>query len=106
LSPSAAPSSFCAGGYGTSLKLGLENSMIDSSPDLDEIREALALGYCTPANKDKVLDPVLIEAMAQNVYKLTLDHVGFHSFNWYRDPALPAMTKEEYFSRLKKDEVS
>jgi hypothetical protein len=31
------------------------------------LREALARGYCSPDNADKVLDPVLIDAMVKQV---------------------------------------
>lgn len=34
---------------------------------LDEIRQALARGYCRDGNTHKVLDPDLIEAMAAEV---------------------------------------
>lgn len=36
---------------------------------ISELRGALARGYCTKENEHKVLDAVLIEAMAQEVLK-------------------------------------
>ena len=32
-----------------------------------QIREALARGYCSPENKHKTLDPVLLEAMTREL---------------------------------------
>lgn len=37
----------------------------------DELRGALARGYCTKENENKEVDATLIEAMAQEVEKLT-----------------------------------
>jgi hypothetical protein len=34
-----------------------------------QIRQALARGYCTPENKHKELDAVLIEAMEKEIIK-------------------------------------
>jgi len=39
---------------------------------LEEIRGALARGYCSKENEHKVLDPDLIEAMAIEIDKLFL----------------------------------
>ncbi|MDP2363758.1 MAG: hypothetical protein Q8M94_08315 [Ignavibacteria bacterium] len=35
-----------------------------------QIRQALARGYCSPENEQKVLDPVLIEAMTRELLEL------------------------------------
>ena len=36
---------------------------------MDEIRQAVARGYCTPENSNKALDFVLCEAISQSVFK-------------------------------------
>jgi hypothetical protein len=41
---------------------------------VDEISGALARGYCANKNRDKVLDPDLIEAMKNEVSCLTCDY--------------------------------
>jgi hypothetical protein len=44
--------------------------------DREEILGALARGYCHPANKDKVFDHDLINAMHKEIIK-TLNNVGW-----------------------------
>ena len=44
--------------------------MKDDRKDTDELRGALARGYCTKRNSQKVLDPDLIQDMAKEVERL------------------------------------
>lgn len=53
------------------------NCLKHSTPEIervDEIRAALARGYCSKENEDKVLDPDLIEAMALEIEKTLTTH--------------------------------
>ncbi len=41
----------------------------------EEIIGAVARGYCTDANRDKVLDPELVEAIVEEIQKAILEKI-------------------------------